>query len=147
MRHRNRFSILAPFFAALLLAASFFYFQWSYTKLKTIDFEKNVFYGKGYIFSPEDDEYMVMMYNSKSSDFRELVAKIPDKGDLKILAIDFYQNINQESSNQAIPLSAGMNTLLKTANIFKITALPVYFTIKRKSLSVFFQDTKIYEIK
>lgn len=144
MRYRNRFSILTPFFAAFFIAASFFYFQWSYTKFKTIDFQKNVFYGKGYIFLPEDDEYIVMMYNSKANDMMDLVAKIPHN-DMKILAIDFYQNTNQDIKDNVIPLSAGMNTLLKVSHTFKITNLPVYFAIKRKQSSIFFQNTSIKE--
>lgn len=129
------------------MAVAFFYFQWNYTKFKSIDFNNIVFYGKDYIFSPLENEYIVILYNSKSSSFVELAKEIPNKENLKILAIDFYQNTNKEITNNIIPLSAGMNTLLKFSNIFKINKIPVYFKIKRKNDSKFTQNSKILTLK
>ncbi len=129
------------------MAVAFFYFQWNYTKFKSIDFNNIVFYGKDYIFSPLENEYIVILYNSKSSSFVELAKEIPNKKNLKILAIDFYQNTNKEITNNIIPLSAGMNTLLKFSNIFKINKIPVYFKIKRKNDSKFTQNSKILTLK
>ncbi|MDE6886856.1 MAG: hypothetical protein K2P17_07455 [Helicobacteraceae bacterium] len=142
-----KFSILAPFATTLFMAVAFFYFQWNYTKFKSIDFNNIVFYGKDYIFSPLENEYIVILYNSKSSSFVELAKEIPNKKNLKILAIDFYQNTNKEITNNIIPLSAGMNTLLKFSNIFKINKIPVYFKIKRKNDSKFTQNSKILTLK
>ncbi|RAX54182.1 hypothetical protein CCY99_03990 [Helicobacter sp. 16-1353] len=142
-----RFSSLLPFFATLLLAAWFFYFQWSSTKFRTIDFQKIAFYGKDYIFSPIDEEYIMVLYNSKSSDIISLTRKIPNETNLKIIAIDFYQNRDNDAIDNIIPLSAGMDTLLQLSNKFKITKLPVYFKIKRESVNEFIQDSKIINIK
>lgn len=136
-----------PFFATLFLAAGFFYFQWSYTKFKFIDFQKTSFYGKDYIFSPLDEEYIIILYNSKSSDMLSLSKKIPNESNLKIMAIDFYQNTNNDIVGNVIPLSAGMDTLLQLSNKFKITKLPVYFKIKRESMNKFVQNSKITNIK
>lgn len=129
------------------MAAAFFYFQYSYTKLRGIDFNNIVFYGNGYIFSPQEEEYIVILYNSKSSNFLDIAKKIPNDDKLKILAIDYYQNTKQDIINNIIPLSAGMNTLLKFSKIFKIDKIPVYFSIKRKSGTKFMQDSKTLEIK
>lgn len=136
-----------PFFATLFLAAWFFYFQWSYTKFKFIDFQKTAFYGKDYIFSPLDEEYIIILYNSKSSDILSLSKKIPNESNLKIMAIDFYQNTNNDIVGNVIPLSAGMDTLLQLSNKFKITKLPVYFKIKRESMNKFVQNSRITNIK
>lgn len=125
------------------MAAAFFYFQWNYTKFKTIDFEESVFYGKDYIFLPQKDEYLVLLYNSKISDAFVLAREIPNDAKIPIIAIDFYQNTAQIPKDSVIPISAGMNTLLKFANSFKITSLPVYFEIKRKSVNKFSQNSKI----
>ncbi|RDU63148.1 hypothetical protein [Helicobacter sp. MIT 14-3879] len=141
-----RFSILTPFFATLFMAIVFFYFQYSYTKLKIIDFSDVVFYGKDYIFSPSEKEYIIILYNSKSSNFLDIAKKVPNDSNLKILAIDYYQNTKQEIINNIIPLSAGINTLLKFNRIFRIDKIPMYFKIKQKNAYKFTQDSKMLEI-
>lgn len=137
-----RFSFLLPFFAVLFLAASFFYFQWTFGKLKSIDFQSSVLYGKDYIFSPLDEEYIVVFYNSKSSNVFDITKRIPNESKLRILAIDFYQDTDKSIKGNVIPLSAGMETLLKLSNNFRIINLPVYFLIKKKSSFKFIQISK-----
>ena len=138
-----KFSVTLPFFAVRFLAATFFYFQWTYNKFKFIDFKEYVFYGKDYIFSPLEDKYIVAFYNSKSSNIFDITKKIPNESNLKILAIDFYQNINNDTKDNIIPLSAGMDTLLSLSNNFRVTNLPVYFLIEKKSSFKFIQISKI----
>ena len=58
-------------------------------------------------------------------------------------AIDFYQNINNDTKDNIIPLSAGMDTLLSLSNNFRVTNLPVYFLIEKKSSFKFIQISKI----
>lgn len=128
------------------MAIVFFYFQYSYTKLKIIDFSDVVFYGKDYIFSPSEKEYIIILYNSKSSNFLDIAKKVPNDSNLKILAIDYYQNTKQEIINNIIPLSAGINTLLKFNRIFRIDKIPMYFKIKQKNAYKFTQDSKMLEI-
>lgn len=128
------------------MAASFFYFQWTYTKFKSIDFDKNVFYGKNYIFTPLDDEYIIILYNSKSSNILDLSKKISNESNLKIIAVDFYQNTEKEIIDNVIPVSSGMNTLLQLANKFKIVKIPVFFKVKRESLFKFIQNSRILDI-
>ncbi|WP_146744935.1 hypothetical protein [Helicobacter sp. 16-1353] len=89
----------------------------------------------------------MVLYNSKSSDIISLTRKIPNETNLKIIAIDFYQNRDNDAIDNIIPLSAGMDTLLQLSNKFKITKLPVYFKIKRESVNEFIQDSKIINIK
>lgn len=133
-----------PFFATLFMAAAFFYFQYNYTKLKVIDFSEFAFYGQDFIFSPKDAEYIVLLYNSKVSQFAKLAKAVPNESGLTILAIDFYQNKNQAPSGNIVPLSAGMNTLLKLSRIFKIEKIPAYFKIRQKKAIKYAQDSKIY---
>ena len=125
------------------MAASFFYFQWTFSKFRFIDFQNNVLYGKDYIFSPLDEEYIVFFYNSKSSNVFDIAKKIPNENNLRILAIDFYQDTDKNIKDNIIPLSAGMNTLLKLSNDFRITKLPAYFLIQKKSSFKFIQISKV----
>ena len=133
-----------PFFATLFMAAMFFYFQYTYTKFKVIDFSEFVFYGKDYIFAPTEAEYIILLYNSKTSKFSEVAKAVPNESGLKILALDFYQNKNQNPSGNIIPISAGMNTLLRFSKVFKIDKIPAYFRIKHKKATKYTQDSRIY---
>ena len=99
---------LASFIAALLLAIYFFYFKWSYSRFNSIDFESSVFYGDKYIFSPSDDEYLILIYSSKTIDIES--TKLSNEDGLKVIAIDLYQNTKLKISNNIIPLSASINT-------------------------------------
>lgn len=134
-----------PFFATLFMAVAFFYFQYTYTRFKIVDFNEFVFYGSESIFSPTEEEYIVLLYNSKSSSFIELAKKVQDSK-ATILAIDFYQNTKQKGVDNVIPLSAGMNTLLKFSRVLKVDSLPAVFRIKRKSIAKYTQDSKIINI-
>lgn len=135
-----------PFFAVLFMAAAFFYFQYTYSKFKIVDFSKCVFYGREFIFTPTDEQYIVLLYNSKVSKITELAKAVRgefgDEGAM-ILAIDYYQNTAQISENGVIALSAGMDTLLKFSAIFKIENIPSVFKIKKQSISKYAQDSKI----
>lgn len=133
-----------PFFATLFMAVAFFYFQYTYTKFKVIDFGEFVFYGRDYIFKPTRAEYIILLYNSKSNNFIDVAKNIPNDDGHTILAIDFYQNTNQQNSENILPLSAGMNTLLKFSKRFRIDTIPAYFHIKQKSATKYTQDSKIY---
>ena len=133
-----------PFFATLFMAVAFFYFQYNYTKLKVIDFSEFAFYGSDFVFSPKESEYIVLLYNSKVSQFAQIAKAVPNESGLTILAIDFYQNKNQSPSGNVIPLSAGMNTLLKMSRIFKVDKIPSYFRIKQQKATKYAQDSKIH---
>ena len=139
-----RFSPLMPFFATLFMAAMFFYFQFTFEKFKTIDFSEFVFYGEDYIFTPTEAEYIILLYNSKSSNFIDVAKNVPNDDGRTILAIDFYQNKNQQNNQNILPLSAGMNTLLKFSKRFRIDTIPAYFHIKQKSATKYTQDSRIY---
>ena len=137
---------IASFIAALLLAIYFFYFKWSYNRFNTLDFQSSVFYGSKYIFSPSDDEYLVFIYNSKTNHFLKFT-KLINNNDLKIIAIDLYQNTNFKISNNVIPLSASINTLLNLIHVFNIREVPVSFRIKRKKGTLFIQNSGKYLYK
>lgn len=144
-----RFYVFAPFAAIFFGAVAFFYFQWVYSKHKIIDFNKVVLYGLDDVFVPKDDEYIMLLYNSKSLALEQIKQKINNisNSDIKILAIDFYQQINNKNDKNLIPLSAGMETLLSISNLFKITKLPSFFSIKKKSDNKYTQNSKIIFLK
>ena len=130
------------------MAAAFFYFQYTYTKFKIVDFSECVFYGKEFIFTPTDEQYIVLLYNSKVSKFAPLAKEAQSEfGDAVVLAIDYHQNTAQSGENGIVALSAGMDTLLKFSAIFKIDKVPSAFKIKKKSISKYAQDSKILQIK
>lgn len=136
---------LTPFFIILFVSAYFFYFQWSFTKFRYIDFEKSIFYGNGYIFSPDKDIYLVIMYNSKTDSFFKLSSLINSRI-VDIIAIDFHQETRQNSINNIIPVSTKSDTLLQLIHTFDINRLPIYFIIRRKNNMKFVQDSKIFDI-
>lgn len=144
----NKFKLfgLTPFFIILFVAAYFFYFQWSFTKFRYIDFSKNVFYGDGYIFLPDKDSYLVIVYNSKTDNFLDLSSIIKNDNNLDIIAVDFHQDIKQNVVDNIIPLSAKSDVLLNVIHTFDISRLPVFFLITRKSDMRFVQDSKVFDI-
>lgn len=146
MHNKLKFFGLTPFFIILFAAAYFFYFQWSFTKFKYIDFSKSIFYGDGYIFSPNKDSYLVIVYNSKTDNFLTLSSIIKNDNDLDIIAIDFHQNIKQSIVNNVIPLSAKSDTLLNIIHTFNINRLPVFFLITRKYNMKFMQYSNIFDV-
>ena len=95
---------------------------------------------------------MVVFYHSKSSDLKSVsTAVFSDFGEAHpLIAIDFYQDVNSQnvdSQGEVIALSAGMETLLKLAQDFKITKIPAYFKIKRERDARFAQSGVVRVIK
>lgn len=146
MPNKFRLFSLTPFFIILFVAAYFFYFQWSFTKFRYIDFSRSIFYGNGYIFSPEKDSYLVIIYNSKVDNFLSLSSIIENDDKLDIIAIDFHQNIEQDIIDNIIPVSAKSDTLLRIIHTFDINRLPVFFMITRKYDMRFIQYSKVLNI-
>ena len=144
----NKFKLfgLTPFFIILFAAAYFFYFQWSFTRFRYIDFSKSIFYGNGYIFSPDKDSYLVIMYNSKTDNFIDLSSFVTNNNNLDIIAIDFHQDTKQSIINNVIPLSTKSDTLLNIIHSFGINRLPIFFLITKETNMKFMQDSRIFDI-
>ncbi|RUM67130.1 MAG: hypothetical protein DSZ06_01910 [Sulfurospirillum sp.] len=109
-----------------MIALAFAYYNYTFSKYKFFDFDKNIFYLKKDIFHPKQKRYTVLIYSSNMQNIKDLVKKL--KTDNSILAIDLYQKrFNKEDS--IIPVTAGMNTLLKFVQKFNIYEVPSYFDI------------------
>ena len=132
--------ILASFFGAAMIALAFAYYNYTFSKYKFFDFNQEVFYEKRDIFKPKEEFYTVIVYSSNMQNFKEIAKKI--KTTNPIIAIDLYQKrFNKEDS--IIPLTAGMNTLLKFVQKFNIYSVPSFFDIKRVKGSRYKQDSSI----
>ncbi len=132
--------ILASFFGAAMIALAFAYYNYTFSKYKFFDFKKEIFYEKRDIFNPKEKFYTVVVYSSNMQDIKEITKKIKTKN--IILAIDLYQKrFNQEDS--IIPITAGMNTLLKFVQKFNIYSVPSFFDIKRLKNGHYKQDSSI----
>jgi len=132
--------ILASFFGAAMIALAFAYYNYTFSKYKFFDFKKEIFYEKRDIFNPKEKFYTVVIYSSNMQDIKEITKKIKTKN--IILAIDLYQKrFNQEDS--IIPITAGMNTLLKFVQKFNIYSVPSFFDIKRLKNGHYKQDSSI----
>ncbi len=135
--------ILASFFGAAMIAAAFSYYNYTFSKYKFFDFEKEIFYQKRDIFTPNKEYYTVIVYSSNMQNFHEIIKKI--KTTNPILAIDLYQKrFNKEDS--IIPITTGMNTLLKFIQKFNIYDVPCLFDIKRVKGTLYKQYSSIKKL-
>ena len=132
-------TLFASFFGAAMIASAFAYFNYKFSQYKFIDFKSNIFYEKSDIFTPSEDEYVVIIFSSNMQDFKTLEKYYNGR---KILAIDLYQR-RFESSEKIIYLSAGMNTLLKFIQRFNIYEVPSAFLIEKFKNSKYKQDSAI----
>ena len=132
--------ILASFFGAAMIALAFAYYNYTFSKYKFFDFKEDIFYEKRDIFTPKENLYTIIIYSSNMQNFKDIAKKI--KTTNPIIAIDLYQKrFNKEDS--IIPLTAGMNTLLKFVQKFNIYSVPSFFDIKRVKDSRYKQDSSI----
>jgi hypothetical protein len=136
--------ILSSFFGAAMIAGAFAYYNYKFSEYKFFDFKEHIFYQKSDIFEPKEEVYTVVIYSSNMQDLKDLLKDV--KKDNPILAIDLYQKRFKEEDS-IIPVSSGMNTLLKFVQRFNIYDVPSVFVIKRVKGSLYKQDTKIYKLE
>ena len=132
-------TLFASFFGAAMVASAFAYFNYKFSQYNFIDFESSIFYTKNDIFTPNEDEYVVIIFSSNMQDFKTLEKYYNGR---KILAIDLYQK-RFESSEKIIYVSSGMNTLLKFIQRFNIYELPSVFLIDRVKDSNYKQESAV----
>lgn len=145
-RGRSIFSLstmLASFFAAAMIAAAFAYFNYKFSEYKFVDFKEWIFYEKKDIFTPKADKYIVIFYSSKERGIAELLAKT--ELDYPILAIDYYNEIYENSQNTVF-LRSGTKTTLKFIQRFNIYEVPSLFFIKKNKESLYKQDSMILKL-
>ena len=137
------FYILSSFVGALLVAASFAYNNYRFSKFKFIDFSKTILYTQNDIFTPKKDYYYMLIFSSHQTNPDKLLSQIPKN--YPIIVIDMYQNVFKSKKN-IIFARVGTNTLLKIIQRFNIYKVPVYFALKRYNKNLFKQDSKLKEI-
>ncbi len=126
-----------------MIAGAFAYYNYKFSEYKFFDFKEHIFYTKSDIFEPKEEVYTVVIYSSNMQKLQDILKKI--KKEHPIIAVDLYQKrFKQEDS--IIPISSGMNTLLKFIQRFNIYEVPSVFVIKRVKGKLYKQDTKIYTI-
>jgi len=125
-----------------MVAATYAYFHWTYSRFNTIDFSQWVFYDNTGVFQPEKEHYTVLVYSSRQEKLEPLLAKFATE-DL-VLAIDLSQQ--RSPSERVRNLTSGINTLLPLINRFHITRTPVVFSIEREHGSLYLQRSRLLEL-
>jgi len=127
-----------------MIAGAFAYYNYKFSEYRFFDFNQMKFYEKRDIFIPKAPKYTVLVYSSNMMPVQKVAAKL--KKDNPILAIDLYQKrFNQEDS--IIPVTSGINTLLKFIQRFNIYEVPCAFEIKRFKGSRYKQNSMIEVIE
>lgn len=126
LRGRRKLSaltyILASFFGAFLIAASFAYYNYKFSKFKFIDFKEIVFYTKADLFEPREKEYILLFYDSRTNEVNQLVEQL-NKKEYKILAIDFNRQ-RFENNPDVVFATTGINNLISLVWKFNIQEIP-----------------------
>jgi len=136
-------TLLASFFGAAMIAAAFAYFNYKFSEYKFIDFKEWVFYEKSDIFTPTHDKYIVVFYSSKEKNTMKQLANT--NLNLPILAIDYYNQVQQNSSSTTF-LRSGTKNSLSFIQRFNIYESPSIFFIKKHKDSLYKQDSMIRKL-
>jgi len=136
-------TLLASFFGAAMIAAAFAYFNYKFSEYKFIDFKEWIFYEKKDIFIPSSDKYVVVFYSSKEKNTMKLLANTDLN--IPILAIDYYNEVRENSSSTTF-LRSGTKNSLSFIQRFNIYESPSIFFIKRTKDSLYKQDSMIRKL-
>jgi hypothetical protein len=132
--------LLSSFFGTAMIAATYAYFNYTFSKFHFIDFKKEIFYTNNDIFIPKLDTYTVVIYSSKKEKFPSIRHKI--KTDKAILAIDLDRS-RPKAKDNIIFITSNINTLLPIINRFKIFHIPAIFDIKKIKKLNYKQNSKL----
>ncbi|HIC11899.1 MAG TPA: hypothetical protein EYO75_00710 [Sulfurimonas sp.] len=136
-------TLLASFFGAAMIAASFAYFNYKFSEYKFIDFKEWTFYEKSDIFTPKEDKYIVVFYSSHEKDTMQLLADI--NLTLPILAVDYYNRVRENTTSTTF-LRSGTKNSLAFIQRFNIYESPSIFFIKRSKKTLYKQDSMIRKL-
>jgi len=136
-------TLLASFFGAGMIAIAFAYFNYKFQEYKFIDFDKWLVYEKADVFTPTEEQYLVVFYSSKKAGTVENLNKLRPK--YKILAIDYYQQ-NFPSNEHVTYVRSGTNTILSIVQRFNIYKTPSVFIIKKVKEGLYKQNSIIAEL-
>jgi hypothetical protein len=136
-------TLLASFFGAAMIAASFAYFNYKFSEYKFINFSEWTFYEKSALFSPHEEKYIIVFYSSREQNTMNLLATM-NLG-IPILAIDYYNRV-RENTDSTIFLRSGTKTSLSFIQRFNIYESPSIFFIKKHKDSLYKQDSMIRKL-
>jgi len=136
-------TLLASFFGAAMIAASFAYFNYKFSEYKFISFKEWTFYEKSDIFTPTADKYIVVFYSSREKDTMDLLANT--NLNIPILAIDYYNKVRPNSKTTTF-LRSGTKNSLSFIQRFNIYESPSIFFIKKHKESLYKQDSMIRKL-
>ena len=136
-------TLLASFFGAAMIAASFAYFNYKFSEYKFINFKEWTFYEKSDIFTPTADKYIVVFYSSREKDTMDLLANT--NLNIPILAIDYYNKVRPNSKTTTF-LRSGTKNSLSFIQRFNIYESPSIFFIKKSKETLYKQDSMIRKL-
>lgn len=136
-------SVFASFIGAALVAGVFSYNNYRFSRYKFVDFSVLTFYEKSEVFVPEDYKFLLVVFSSNQSDWREIL-KISNKN-LKIVAVDLLQKRAPSEGNITF-IASDINTVLKLMNTLNISSLPASVELKLQKGRIYKQDSKINKI-
>ena len=136
-------SVFASFIGAALVAGVFSYNNYRFSRYKFVDFSVLTFYEKSEVFVSKDDKFLLVVFSSNQSDWREIL-KISNKN-LKIVAVDLLQKRAPSEENITF-IASDINTVLKLMNTLNISSLPASVELKLQKGRIYKQDSKINKI-
>jgi len=136
-------TLLASFFGAAMIAIAFAYFNYKFSEYKFIDFKEWTFYEKSDLFTPTEDEYIVVFYSSRQKNTMNLLANIDLN--MPILAIDYYNKVRENTPTTTF-LRGGTENSLAFIQRFNIYSSPSIFFIKKHKDSLYKQDSMIRKL-
>lgn len=136
-------SVFASFFGAFLVASVFAFNNYRFSKYKFIDFDSLIFYEKSEIFTPKDEKFLLVVFSSNMSNFKEIL-EISNKN-LPVVAIDIFQKRLANEENLSY-ITSDINTILKLMNLLSITSLPSSVEVIHQDKKIYKQDSKINKI-
>ena len=136
-------TLLASFFGAAMIAAAFAYFNYKFSEYKFIDFKEWTFYEKSDVFTPLADKYIVVFYSSREKGTMDKLANT--NLNLPILAIDYYNNVRENTQTTTF-LRSGTKNSLSFIQRFNIYESPSIFFIKKHKETLYKQDSMIRKL-
>ena len=135
--------LFASFFGAFMIASAFAYYNYKFAEYKFVNFEEYIFYEKGDIFSPDAENYIVIIFSSNMIDKESLLKNV--NRIYPVLVIDIFQKRFDEEDG-VLFVTAPINTLLKFIQKFNIYEVPSLFVLKRENRTLYKQDSPIEKL-
>ena len=149
MALKNRGSLLpltyvfASFIGAAMVAATFAYDNYRFSKYKFLDFSQIIFYEKNEIFKPESDKFLLVFFSSNMDGIGEILQN--KAGILPVVAVDLQQKRIRNEGNVTF-VTADINAILKAMNLLNVRELPSEVEMIHQDKKIYKQNSKINKI-